>query len=743
MPFIESTAQPPARSRLIEGMVLALLVAVLMAPQTAPVLGRVRDATGLPLGGVVVTLKGTDRFAVTGDDGQFVLAGVETGATLVASRPGFNPQHARVPTDRTTRLEIVLIVGGIRESVAVHAAEPDPPAQSVTTLTALDVVRTPGTQADLMRALLTLPGVSQIDEGTGLFVRGGDVSEVLVVFDGVVVNHPYRYETPTGGFRGAIDPFLTSGASFTTGGFSAEYGNSLSAVLDLRPLGRPQSQQTTVTAGLAGVSASFASPLGSRGGIRAAVNRATPSLLFAVNPSPSEFDRLPGGWDASGSVTAESPRLGSLRVTGLSQRDHVGVELEKDAFVGFLHSDTRHELIAAKWQRAAGPRWLATISIGGDRFTKSTDVGVLRLDELESHRSARAELTGGGGPWHTLVGVDSDVVDTDILGHVPERGGDFGGISGSERFEIAHRDWRAGVFGVASRSAGPFTVEAGLRADRFDAGSEMTVDPRASVRIDVGGERSVRVAIGRYHQAPSPAYFDRVRGAQVLSAMSATHLVLGYERGTPAGRTFGRIELYKKWYDNLPFEDDAGFSSDGYGNSAGADVYLHRVWSGLDLTLGGSVLHARRRWTPAEQRDRYTTPAGTWSPDFEIPYSFQAIARIPISRMFNLAGSWRTAAGRPFTPAIGAVQTDTGDEPIWAPINSDRLPRYERVDLSISALTTIGQRATAVFFASVDNLIGRRNVFEMAYSADYSARRPVKSASPRAFYVGCSISITR
>jgi hypothetical protein len=70
-------------------------------------------------------------------------------------------------------------------------------------------VRTPGAQGDLMRALETMPGVSRIDEGAGLFVRGGDVSEVLVLLDGVVVSHPYRYETPTGGFRGAVDPFLT------------------------------------------------------------------------------------------------------------------------------------------------------------------------------------------------------------------------------------------------------------------------------------------------------------------------------------------------------------------------------------------------------------------------------------------------------------------------------------------------------------------------------------------------------
>src|SRR5882672_7371545 len=103
-------------------------------------------------------------------------------------------------------------------------------------------------------------------------------------------------------------------------------------------------------------------PLGSRGGLRFAANRTTPALLFSVNPSPKNFDRLPGGWDLGGSATFDSSRAGSLRVTSLVQRDHVGVELEKDAFVGFLHSATRHELGIARWSRGLSSRFLAEVS---------------------------------------------------------------------------------------------------------------------------------------------------------------------------------------------------------------------------------------------------------------------------------------------------------------------------------------------------------------------------------------------
>jgi TonB-dependent Receptor Plug Domain len=632
-------------------------------------------------------------------------------------------------------------VAPVSEAVAVTAPAPSAGTPGVTTLTALDVVRTPGTQADLMRALQLTPGVAQVDEGAGLYVRGGDVSEVLVLLDGAVVNHPYRYETPTGGFRGAVDPFMTQGASFTTGAFSAAYGNALSAVLDLQSLGRARARQATFTAGLAGISASLAQPLGARAGFRLAANRTTPSVLFSVNRSPKSFDRLPGGWDTSAGIAIDSARVGSLSAIALVQRDHVGVELEQDAYVGFLHSGTRHELGIMRWQRAVGAGWLATLSAGIDDYTNSTDVGVLALDEGEQHRSVRGQVSGGLGRWTIVSGIDSDFVRTDVTGVVPARGGDFGGVSGSLDFRIRHDDWRMGVFGIGTRTVGRVSMELGSRIDRFGGADVIAADPRAAVRVTIGSRGSLRVAAGRYHQFPSPTYLDSVRGADSLLPMASTHLVAGFEHGSPGDPLFARVEIYRKWYDDLPLQDpEAGFSSGGTGRSRGVDAFVRRAWSRLDLRVSGSLLDASRRWTPPTQRDRYPLPSGEWTPDFEIPYSLSVIGSVPLGRGVSGAATWRRAAGRLYTPAIGAVETRSGFEPVWGPINSARLPRYERVDLSISLLRPLGGKAMAVFFASVANTLGRENAFEVAYSSDYSVRRFVTTATPRSFYIGCSIT---
>ena len=374
-----------------------LLIAAVLAPQSSSVAGDVVDPAGLPLPGVVVTVRGTTTVAVTDEHGRFAI-GVGSGeAQVIFALSGFATRMA-VVTPPAAPMHIVMTLAPVASEVVVRAPVMVTPPDARIALRPLDIVRTAGTQADVMRALALLPGVAQVDEGAGLFVRGGDVSETAVLLDESPLNHPYRYETPTGGFRGAVDPFLTQGVSFSTGGFSAEYGNSLSGVVDMRSLDRPAVRRVNATAGLAGVSFAAGEPLGSSAGVRVALNRATPAVLFAVNPSPREFDQLPGGWDASASAYVNGGTRGSLKVFVLGQQDHVGVELEQDAFAGFLHSATTYRALVASWQRPIASGW--NVRAAGtrrssrrlDRCRRAADLGQRRFPG----GSGRRQRTGQG-----------------------------------------------------------------------------------------------------------------------------------------------------------------------------------------------------------------------------------------------------------------------------------------------------------------------------------------------------------
>src|SRR5262249_58905268 len=125
---------------------------------------------------------------------------------------------------------------------------------------------------------------------------------------------------------------------------------------------------------------------------------------------------------------------------------------------------------------------------------------------------------------------------------------------------------------------------------------------------------------------PSSQYFDEVRGATHLSPMAATHYVAGYELGSTTGAFFFRTEAYVKTYRDLPVQDDVlGYTSAGYGHARGVDIFTRRVWHFIDVRGGASFVDAARRWTAFDQRDRFPLPSGTWRPDFDVPFTWNAV----------------------------------------------------------------------------------------------------------------------
>jgi outer membrane cobalamin receptor len=721
---------------------IALFALLLQAPAEA-IRGTVSAADGRPLEGVLVAIAHSPALAVTDDQGGFVLTPAATDHppfTITASLPGYRHVEVAAPAGgQPLRIVLAGAQPTFTSSVTVNATAADPAAASRLSFSPLDVVRTAGTQADVMRELATLPGVTTIDGGTGLFVRGGDVSEVQVLFDGVVVNHPYRNETPSGGFRGAVDTFMTKETTFTTGGFASPYGDALSGVVDFTPQDRPAARQMTATIGLAGLSLSAARPIGTNGGLRIAVNRATPAVLFAVNPSAEPFDEYPGGWEASAAAYRNSRTFGDLRMFVLHQTDHIGVRIERDAFTGFLHANTTHSFAAAHWQKAVAPRWLASASGGTDRYTSSQDAGVMRLASGDVNYSGRVDLSGSLGDWRVRTGETVQVDRPDTSGTVPIVGGDLSGTAGIKAFTVTRQTWTAGTFADVTRTFGRVTPELGVRADYYNSDQAWTLDPRAAVVLGITPRQRLRFAFGHYHQSPPVPYFDRTSGNPLLPPEEATHAIAGYEIGAPASSSFFRVEAYTKKYTNLPLQSGDGFDASGYGSAHGVDVYVTHAWPIVTLRANASWLAATRRWTPWDQRNTYPLPpAGTWPPDFDIPYSFEVVSTIRAPHQIAIDTAWRTTAGRPFTPALGATAVDDGYLPVWGDINSQRLPRYERLDVSLTRNVRVASRP-AIVFLSVGNVFDRRNVSAYSYSPDYSVRTTVPGGSPRTIYVGITI----
>ena len=160
------------------------------------VVGTVRDTTGLPLPGATIEIDDS-LVAVSVAEGRFevdLVSGARYRALVTL--PGFDPHESVLEVSHGVRLNVVLAISRLQDQVTVMAPSPGEAVARRFMLEPVQVYRTPGANPDILRALQTLPGVSAPDEAAGLFVRGGDVSEVLVSLDDAVIAHPYRHETP-------------------------------------------------------------------------------------------------------------------------------------------------------------------------------------------------------------------------------------------------------------------------------------------------------------------------------------------------------------------------------------------------------------------------------------------------------------------------------------------------------------------------------------------------------------------
>ena len=734
-------------------MSLAIALTLLQTPvaaimQTSAVTvvvhGTVKDQTGLPIAGALVFVDGRQTSADTDSSGRFTLAiDAQQPSTLIAFSDGFEQASVVVdPRASNTPDPIVFVLTAHRvsESVTVTAVRPATPASAVT-MRPLDVVRTPGAQGDLMRALQMLPGVGQPDEGAGLYVRGGDTSEVLVLLDDAVIFHPYRQETPGGGYFGRVEPFLLEGLSFSTGGFSARYGDALSAVLDLHGLPRPETSQAAVTFGLAGASMSASKPIGDNAGIRVSGNRSFPGLLFAINGEPYTFNPPPRGWDLNGSFHYKSATAGTFKLFAMTTGDQVGIDIASLSFAGLLKSTTASWSSSLHWEKSIDGRWLTTATLGVTRYTRGVGVGVLDLDTTDTRGSWRATSERAMGSWTFRIGADGIEARTQVDGTKPSHGGDFGGVGGSDPLRVRYRDRVFGAYTELERVLGRITLRAGARTDRFDRLQETAVDPRVSLSLRLTPPQRLSVAWGLYHQAPDASYFAFATPAG-LEAMRAQHIVAGYEFGTETDPLHVRVETYRKTYESLPFESSPRFfTSTGYGSAHGMDLFAHMRRARVDVTGTYSYLDASRRWTPFEDFGRYSSvPDGTWAPAFGMPHNAHLMARLDMTRKWQTAAGWHISSGRLDTPVIGATSTPRGAVPIYGAIDSERLPHYERLDLTLTRLTHVIGWKSAILFAAVGNATQRKNFFEYAYSSDFSTRSPVTSAAPRVIYFGMTLT---
>ena len=201
--------------------------------------GFIADSnSGEVLIGANVFIKETGQGMATDINGYYVLSEIELNkATLVVSYVGYKRFEQVIDFDTTSiNLDISLEIEAVEffevdvtaeEIERLNKIEPSRISLSPRMLKAQPALAEP----DLFRTIQSLPGVLTTSEfSTGLVIRGGNTDQNLILLDGITVYNPSHL----GGIFSNFIVDAVKEAELIKGGYNAEYGGRLSAVLDIR-----------------------------------------------------------------------------------------------------------------------------------------------------------------------------------------------------------------------------------------------------------------------------------------------------------------------------------------------------------------------------------------------------------------------------------------------------------------------------------------------------------------------------
>lgn len=198
---------------------------------TGKIQGVVRDDKGGLLIDARVEIEGTQFRTGTDENGQYAILNVPVGTYSVkCSYVGFEPQiqkDVRVSADITTEVNFTMSTGGVTIDTLQVIAKRKTIDNGSGKIIGSEFIDNTGIRG-IENIVAKTSGVVQDEKGQNINIRGGRNGETQIIIDGVVTNNPLDRSSTASVSNGALQEL-----SVLTGGFSAEYGNVLSGVINV------------------------------------------------------------------------------------------------------------------------------------------------------------------------------------------------------------------------------------------------------------------------------------------------------------------------------------------------------------------------------------------------------------------------------------------------------------------------------------------------------------------------------
>ncbi|HNL81886.1 MAG TPA: TonB-dependent receptor [Chitinophagaceae bacterium] len=612
--------------------------------------------------------------------------------------------------------------------------------RTATVLTALDVYTTGGANGDITSAIKTLPGTQQVGEQEGLFVRGGAGYETKQMIDGLVVNNPFFSGAPDIATRGRFSPSLFKGNVFSTGGYSALYGQALSSVLLLESIDMPERSEASASITSVFAGAGFqhlAKNKKSSIGINYGYTNLQP--YFSVVKQKQTFSIFPTYQNVEANFRIKTKRNGMIKFyssfsdgkMGLRTIDIDSVTL-KNQFE--LRNNNWYNIITYKENLGKGWKLNTGISFSTntdkinnkviDNNNQPTITGKIYIDSKNFILRTKQELT-----------VLRAVAEKRIKGISVVRFGTEYWFANNEYsfngFKTNFKDRFTSLFAEADiYLTNNLAFKAGSRFENSSLINKNNISPRLSLAYKLGNKGQMSVAYGTFFQKPELDQIMQYNNTVINTGFNkATHYLINYIKNTSL-QTF-RVEAFYKKYNNLikTFPDT---TVNGNGYAKGFEIFWRdkKTIKFIDYWISYSYLDTKR--------DFLNYPS-TLQPSFATPHTLSIVTKTFILKWktgFNL--TYNFATGRPY---YNIVYNNNLSK--YEILDEGKTIDYHNLGFSLNYLPNLGKKNAKTFIvlvASVTNVLNSNQIYSYRYSYNNLNKVAVTPTAKQFYFIGCFLS---
>jgi hypothetical protein len=690
---------------------------------------------------VNVTLKDTYDGATTDANGNFSFETSEKGIQKLtfthAKYYEIEKQINIEDKDQTINAELKEQINEI-DAVVVSAGsiEASDKKRATALLTPIDIYTTAGADGQISSALNFLPGVQKVGETEGLFVRGGTGTESKIFMDGSLINNYFSNSVPGIAGRDRFNTSLFKGNVFSSGGYSALYGQALSGALMLESVDLPD--QSSYDFGF--------SPIFLNGSFQklnkdknssygASLGYSNLNLMQQIFNFNADFIDAPNGFNGDANFRIKTKSGGFFKYYGMFDTNRIGIRTESlepeydFSLVKLKGKNTYHNL---SFKQKFGKYLL---NAGTSYSYNQSDLKF--STEKNDVQSNESQVLNDGNYINFKAVVDRKINKISAL-----RGG-FELNYAQETLNVGevnknYRDLISSAFMETDLGfSNHLSAKIGVRAESSSYLNKTNIAPRFALAYRLAKDWTTSFAYGLFFQNPESKY---INSSANLDFQKSQHYIFQIQRATD-GRSL-RFEAFYKKYDELiktqninPNSNQnqqiqTAFNNNGNGFAKGIELFWRdkKTFENIDYWISYSFLDSKR--------DFLNYPFSL-KPNFASEHTISAVAKRFIPK-------WKTGINLSYTYAKGRPFYDIVTQNNMNIIRTEgKLKDYNALNLSFNYLPNLGKKdakAFTILVLSISNVLGTKNVYGYNFSQNGNRSSAVVPPVNTFVFVGMFIS---